>query len=112
MNSQKIYKVRYLWFLSYLFIIVGINGCAGFPSPKTVEEAPQEDIVLAMEIKAKLIEAKELNAAAIHVEASNGLVTLSGFVETESQRELATSIAKQMPNAKKVENKIKVKKNL
>jgi osmotically-inducible protein OsmY len=86
-----------------------VNGCAGLHNAKTVEEIPQEDVVLAMKIKAKLIESKELNAAAINVEASNGLVKLSGFVETQSQRKLALSITQQIPNIKKVDNQIKVK---
>ena len=65
--------------------------------------------VYIMIIKAKLIEAKELKAAAIHVDASNGTVTLSGFVETESQRQLASSITQRTPNVKRVDNQIKVK---
>jgi len=93
----------------YFFISVGINGCAGFHSSKALKEVSQEDIVLAMKIKAKLIEAKELNAAAINIEASNGLVKLRGFVETQSQRKLAHSITQQIPNVKKVDNQIKVK---
>ena len=109
MNTQKIYQIRYLCFLICLIIIIGINGCTSFGSQKPIEEVPQKDVVLAMKIKAKLIEAKDLNAAAIQVEVSNGLVTLSGFVETESQQKLAVSIAKQTSDVEQVDNQIKVK---
>lgn len=109
MNTLKVEEKTNIWLVFCFFILVGINGCAGFHSTKTVEERPQEDIVLAMKIKAKLIEAKELNAAAINVESSNGLVKLSGFVETESQRKLAHSITQLIPNVKQVDNQIKVK---
>ncbi len=97
--------------INSLLLTLLISGCAGLFSPKVIEEAPQEDTVLAMKIKAKLIEMKELNAAAIHVEVSNELVILSGFVEKESQRQLASSIAQKISNLKRVENKIKVKQN-
>lgn len=105
LNKQK---KRYVYLIFYLFISIVMNGCAGLHNAKTVEEIPQEDVVLAMKIKAKLIEAKELNAAAINVEASNGLVKLRGFVETQSQRKLAHSITQKIPNVKKVDNQIKV----
>lgn len=109
MINLKKQRKKYIYFIFYLFILAVMYGCAGFHNPKTVEEIPQEDVVLAMKIKAKLIEAKEFNAAAINVEASNGLIKLSGFVETESQRKLAYSITKKIPNVKQVDNQIKVK---
>ena len=101
-------KVRHIWIVSYLLITVVISGCAGLFSPK-IEEAPQKDIILAMKIKAKLIKAEKLSAAAIHVETSNGVVILSGFVETESQRQLASAITQQIPNVKRIDNQIQVK---
>ncbi len=106
LNKQK---KRYVCLIFYLFIFIVVNGCAVLHNAKTVEEIPQEDVILAMKIKAKLIETKELNAAAINVEASNGLVKLSGFVETVSQRKLAHSITQQIPQVKQVDNQINVK---
>ncbi len=103
------YKVRYIWIIGYILILFGISGCAGLLGSETVEQAPKADIALAMKIKAQLIEAPNLSAAAIHVEASNGRVVLSGFVETESQRQLANSIALQVPSATQVDNQIQVK---
>ncbi len=102
-------KVRFIWVIGYLFILLGASGCAGLLSPESIEQAPQEDITLAMKIKAQLIESPELSAAAIHVEASAGQVVLSGYVETNSQRHLAYSIAQQTPNVTQVDNQIQVK---
>ncbi len=107
MRKQMTYKMLRTWMIGSLCIIFSISGCASF-NP-AVEEAPQQDIILAMRVKAKLIETKELKAAAIHVKAANGLVVISGFVETESQRQLAASVAQQVPNVKQVNNQIKVK---
>lgn len=101
--------------MSYLLILCALSGCAGlfshepFTHEPLIKKEGQEDLTLAMQVKAKLIETKELSAAAIHVEASNEVVILSGFVETESQRQLAGSVAKKVPNVKQVDNKIKVK---
>lgn len=104
-----IYKVRYIWVIGYLCVLFGASGCAGLFSPESIQQAPQEDVALAMKIKAQLIEAPELSAAAIHVEASNGLVVLSGFVETKSQRQLANSITQQTLNVIRVDDQIEVK---
>lgn len=104
-----IYKICHIWISGCLFIILGISGCAGLLSPQRIEEPPQKDIILAMKIKAKLIEAKELNAAAINVKASNGLVILRGFVETESQRQLAGKITRRISSVKQVDNQIQIK---
>ncbi|PTN11998.1 BON domain-containing protein [Nitrosomonas aestuarii] len=101
--------IRHIWILGFLIIMIGLSGCAGLLSTETVESASEEDVILAMEIKAKLIEATELSAAPIHVEASNGIVVLSGFTETESQRQLANSIARKTRNVKQVDNRIQVK---
>jgi hyperosmotically inducible periplasmic protein len=51
----------------------------------------------------------DLDAAAIHVEASDGVVQLSGFVEKESQRQLARTVAQRVPGVKQVKNRIEVK---
>ncbi|WP_160817600.1 BON domain-containing protein [Nitrosomonas oligotropha] len=109
MEMYKLKKeIKYGWLILYLFLLV-ISGCSGIRGTKAVEVVPKEDLVLAMRIKAKLIETKELNAAAINVDASNGLVKLSGFVDTYSQRKLAQSITQQIPKVEQVDNQIKIK---
>jgi hyperosmotically inducible periplasmic protein len=105
MNSE----FRYQHYIQYLFIIFLISGCASLFSSETIEAERQEDTELAMKIKSKFIESPELSGAAIHVDASLGIVQLSGFVETASQRELAESIARQLPEVKQVENQIEIK---
>ncbi len=104
-----IQKIRHIWILGYLIVMVGISGCAGLLSTESVERASEEDVILAMKIKAKLIEAPELSAAPIHVEASSGIVVLSGFTETDAQRQLARSIAEKTRDVKQVDNRIQVK---
>jgi len=103
-----IYTLRHVGIMGYLLMILSMTSCAGF-NPDAIEETPREDIILTMKIKAKLIEAEELKAAAIHVEAVSGSVRINGFVETESQRQLASSIIQQFPEVKQINNQLKVK---
>ncbi|MBA2483390.1 MAG: BON domain-containing protein [Nitrosomonas sp.] len=104
-----IQKVRYKWNVYSLLILMALTGCAGLLSSGTVKEEPREEVILAMKVKAALIEEPKLSAAAIHVEISNDVVILSGFVETESQRQLASTVSHQVPGVKKIDNKIEVK---
>jgi hyperosmotically inducible periplasmic protein len=102
-------KMRFNWGIQCLFMIILLSGCASLFSPETIEAEPREDVILAMKIKSKLIESGEISAAAIHVKATDGTVELSGFVETEIQRELAGTIAQQTSGVKQINNQIEVK---
>jgi osmotically-inducible protein OsmY len=93
----------------YLAIIIAFIGCFGGPSRERVKEKPEEDIKIEMSIKSKLLQEDDLNAASIHVEAKGGVIQLSGFVETESQRQRATTVARRVPGVHQVHNRIEVK---
>ena len=89
-----------------LAVALTLGGCAGFGTEITPE--PRGDAVIATRIKGGLIEDETLDAAAIHVEADQGRVTLSGFVETEAQKNRAAEIARQEAGGE-VDNRIEVK---
>ena len=90
-----------------LILIFFLSGCCSFSFRQ--KEQPDPDSVLAMNIRAKLIENRNLNAAAIQVKATDGLIVLSGFVDNDQQRKLAQTITQQNPDVKRIENKIVVK---
>jgi osmotically-inducible protein OsmY len=92
-----------------LLAVVLLSSCAGMFTGEGVEEEPRDDVRVAMKVKAELIKVPDLDAAAIHVEASEGVVQLSGFVEKESQRQLARTAAQRVPGVKQVKNRIEVK---
>lgn len=104
-----IHNRRYAWHIYSLLVIITLSGCAGLLNSGTVNDEPREEVILAMKVKAALIEEPKLSAAAIHVEISNDVVILSGFVETESQRQLASTVSRKVPGVKKIDNKIEVK---
>ncbi len=93
----------------FLIIVLLLSGCAGLLQPETVETEQREDVALAMKIKSKLIESNDLSAAAIHVEALSGVVELTGFVETVSERQLAGQVAQQTEGVVRVNNLLEVK---
>lgn len=102
-------KSRPLLYIQYFFTILLISGCASLFSSGAIDAEQQQDVILAMKIKSKFIESPKLSGAAIHVNTSQGIVQLRGFVETASQRKLAEIITRQFPDVKQVENQIEIK---
>ncbi len=85
-----------------------ISGCAGWfaePDPNL----GSQDAALATKIKTEFIKDAELNAAPISVEVSEGVVNLTGFVETETKKQQATVVAQNVSGVTEVVNEIEVK---
>ena len=93
--------------VAILILVFFLVGCSSLSFRQ--KEQPDPDSILAMNIRARLIENDNLNAAAIQVKASDGLIVLSGFVDNDEQRKLASAIAQQIPEVKRIDNKIVVK---
>jgi osmotically-inducible protein OsmY len=85
-----------------------LSGCTGI-MPDQITQEPRDDAIIATRIKAQLIEAKDLDAAAINVESDQGMVTLSGFVETDAQKQQAATLAGDVSGNRRVINNIEVK---
>ena len=102
-------KYSLLW-LFWLLTLLALSSCASlFGDADGVKEKPREDVIMAMKVKSELIETSKLSAAAIEVEASHGRIRLSGFVESDSQRQLARDVASRVNGVKEVINDIEVK---
>ncbi len=68
------------------------------------------DKEITTRIKLKLIEDPELKAFSIDVDTLNGVVTLTGVVKNEHQRQKAVEIAKSVPGVKGIINNLQIKK--
>ncbi|HTQ36073.1 MAG TPA: BON domain-containing protein [Steroidobacteraceae bacterium] len=68
-----------------------------------------DDATLVTKVKSKLLAAKDVSGLAINVDATNGVVTLSGTADTQAERTKAGKIARDTGGVAKVENKIMVK---
>lgn len=66
------------------------------------------DSAITTKVKSKLTANQGLSSFDIHVETTNGIVTLSGTVNQASARDLAERIARDTDGVKGVNNNIKV----
>ena len=85
------------FFLLILLIVI-------FQSSLFAESAGEhiDDATIASKTKTNLIGNKEVSAGSINVEVSKGIVQLSGFVESKSEKDAALATAKGVKGAKNV----------
>jgi hyperosmotically inducible protein len=68
-----------------------------------------DDSILTAKVKAKLIESPETKAHQINVETKDGVVQLSGFVDSAGAKSAAADVAKSVTGVKDVKNELSVK---
>jgi hyperosmotically inducible periplasmic protein len=88
---------------------IGIaSGCAIERRQETVG-AYVDDSAITSTIKARMVEDKAVDAAAIGVETLNGNVQLSGFATDRLEKQTAENIAIKVRGVKSVQNNITVR---
>lgn len=90
-----------------LVVSLVLGGCgirSGAASP-----AHQRNESLAAAVKVELVKEPRLNAGPIDVRVLNGVVTLNGFVEDESQRQQAIHAAQRVAGVKSVIDHLQIK---
>src|SRR5213076_262126 len=65
-----------------------------------------DDAAITTAVKAKFVEDKSVDAAAIKVETLNGTVQLSGFAKSPTEKAQAEAIARNTKGVRGVENKL------
>jgi hyperosmotically inducible protein len=68
-----------------------------------------DDAVVTTRVKAALVGDPATKARNIDVETSRGVVQLSGFVDSATEKSRATTLARQVDGVKSVENKLDVR---
>ena len=97
------------WLLAAsLGLSVMAAGCAVLRDQQTVG-AYVDDVTLTTSVKAKYIEDKTVDTAAIKVETLNGEVQLSGFAKSATEKAQAEAIARDTRNVRSVRNDIVVR---
>jgi osmotically-inducible protein OsmY len=84
------------------------SGCAVTRGQETVG-AYVDDAAITTAVKAKMVENKQVDAAAIKVETLNGTVMLSGFAKNSLEKSTAENIARDTKGVKSVRNEIAVR---
>jgi len=83
-------------------------GCAVTRGQETVG-AYVDDAAITTQVKARMVEDKAVDAAAIKVETLNGTVMLSGFAKNSLEKTTAESIAMKVKGVKAVQNNVAVR---
>ncbi|HKN02999.1 MAG TPA: molecular chaperone OsmY [Buttiauxella sp.] len=68
-----------------------------------------DDSAITAKVKAALVDHKDIKSTDISVKTDNKIVTLSGFVESQSQAELAVTAAKGVEGVSSVSDKLHVR---
>ncbi len=88
--------------------LIALPGCAVTRGQSTVG-AYVDDTTITTQIKARMIENKVVDAAAISVETLNGTVLLSGFAKNATERNMAEQIARGVNGVKSVRNELAIR---
>ena len=84
------------------------SGCAVTRGQESMG-AYVDDAAISTSVKAKMVEDKNVDAAAIKVDTLNGEVMLSGFAKSATERSTAERIAMDVKGVKAVKNQIVVR---
>jgi len=94
--------------LSAFPLMVGLTGCAGNRHNQSSDER-MEDSRTAGRVREALAAGADYKYDGVKVTASNGVVQLSGFVNTSAQRKTAGEVTSTVAGVKSVENTLTVK---
>ena len=89
-------------------IILVLTGCVGSEKQASTGEHI-DDTVITTKVKAELFDLDGFESFDISVETFKGNVQLSGFVDTEAQRQQAEVAANRVEGIKSINNSIVVK---
>ena len=88
--------------------LIVTSGCAVTRGQESVG-AYVDDAAITTSVKARMVEDKNVDAAAIKVQTLNGEVMLSGFAKNSVEKNTAESIAMKVKGVKAVKNEIAVR---
>jgi hyperosmotically inducible protein len=89
-------------------VLLATAGCAVTRGQESVG-AYVDDAAITTAVKAKMVENKAVDAAAIKVETLNGTVMLSGFAKNSLEKSTAEGLARDTKGVKSVRNEIAVR---
>ena len=108
MTKTSVKMLALITCLSALPLVVGLTGCAGDRYSQSTGQSI-EDSRTAERVREALAAAPEYKFDGVKVMAGNGVVRLSGFVNTSAQRKTAGEVAGKVVGVKSVENNLTVK---
>lgn len=102
-------KARLILSLAIVGLMAGsMAACSSMGAKESTGEYI-DDSVISSQVRAKLVDDKDLNFTQIDVETFKGVVQLSGFVDTSTAKTRAGQVAGSVSGVKQVRNNIIVK---
>ena len=100
---QRIFKS-----LACLALITAFMGCAATPKHESTGQYV-DDSVITTKVKAAILEESTLKTLQINVKTYQGVVQLSGFVDSAKSISKAGELARRVEHVKSVENDLLIK---
>lgn len=100
---------NYAKYLLGVVLLLAFTACAASETSRSTGTYV-DDKVIASKVKTELISNEETKARDINVEVYQGVVQLSGFVETERDKKLAGDVARRVEGVVDVKNDLIVRK--
>jgi osmotically-inducible protein OsmY len=97
----------FILLVATLFSLTMLTGCYT-PAGRTAGEVIDDATITTM-VKAKLFDSGSLNGLAISVKTFEGVVTLTGAVDTSQQKTQAERVTREVNEVRGVNNLIKLK---
>lgn len=88
--------------------LVTVTGCAVTRGQQTAG-AYVDDTVITASVKTRMLDDARVAGTSITVETLNGTVMLSGFAKSQSEKDVAESIARGVDGVRTVKNQITVR---
>jgi osmotically-inducible protein OsmY len=85
-----------------------LAACAGTPKTEATGEYV-DDTVITTKVKAALLNDPVVSGLAVNVETFKGIVQLSGFVKTATERDRAVEVARKVGGVEQVKNDILIR---
>lgn len=95
---------------NFMAMMLGVGlMAAAWLAPAADEYGSRSDAGLTASVKTALIRNKDTKASQINVETEQGVVQLSGFVDSQQSRDAAETTAKNVAGVKEVQNKLMIR---
>ena len=85
-----------------LILALAVTACASAVDPR-------EDLRMEAEVKARLVAEKDANLTRLGVVSNQGVIQLSGTVESPEQRARAEAVAREVRGVRRVMNGLEVR---
>lgn len=95
--------------LTVLVLLAAVTaGCQSMTGRTAGENI--DDATITASVKSKLVADKAANLTRVNVDTTNGIVSLSGVVETPEQKKRAETLAREVGGVRRVTNNLQVQK--